>query len=157
WRIQPAFQAMVRFEVVNIVSPEAFAVAGSYDLVLCRNLLIYLHTDARAVVMTKMVRLLKNDGVLIVGHAEAGLAREHGFRSVGDPKAFAFTHNHNHPQVGKPIVLATRRQSLSKRLLAESAELLQAPAPQPTHPTAPTLDQVRRMGDQGRTEEAIRE
>ncbi len=90
WRLKPAFRAMVQFRPANLVSHQGLEKTRPYDIVLCRNLLIYLHTQARAGVMATLRRLLTEDGLLIIGHAEPAIAREHGFTGVGDPGAFAF-------------------------------------------------------------------
>ena len=90
WRVTPAYRSMVEFRRANLVSLHGLAPAARYDVVLCRNVLIYLHAEARARVMRTLGSLLEPGGVLIVGHAEAGIALEHGFRVHGAPEAFAF-------------------------------------------------------------------
>lgn len=44
-----------------------------YDVVFCRNLLIYLTTDARAAVERSINRLLKEDGIVVLGAAEPAI------------------------------------------------------------------------------------
>jgi chemotaxis protein methyltransferase WspC len=63
-----------------------------YDVIFCRNLLIYLDGPSRARVMTTIDRLLAAEGLLIIGHADridlASAKPE--FTSAGEPGAFAF-------------------------------------------------------------------
>ena len=44
-----------------------------YDVVFCRNLLIYLTTDARSAVERSIDRLLKEDGIVVLGAAEPAI------------------------------------------------------------------------------------
>jgi chemotaxis protein methyltransferase WspC len=59
-----------------------------YDVVFCRNLLIYLTPVARAAVERSIDRLLKPDGVVVVGAAEPAMLRE---RWVADAGSSSFT------------------------------------------------------------------
>ena len=64
--------------------------AELYDVIFCRNVLIYFDraTQDRAIVVLK--RLLKPKGVLFVAPAESGLPLSHDFVSTNPPLAFAF-------------------------------------------------------------------
>jgi chemotaxis protein methyltransferase WspC len=90
WSIDERVRAGVTFETGNVVDPGFLSSAVPFDLIFCRNLLIYLHPRARAVAMSTIRRLLAPGGALVVGHAESGIAREHGFHGVDRPGAFAF-------------------------------------------------------------------
>ncbi len=165
WRIKPAYRAMVQFWSANLVSLQGLENARPYDIVLCRNLLIYLHDRARASVMAALRNLLTENGILIVGHAEPSIAREYGFMGVGDPAAFAFVRTavskarkkaladlkDDHTRRGKltlrvaPAATAGRRRS-DLAAAAKAARSLQ---------TEPTLQRIRVLGDAGHMEEAI--
>jgi len=62
-----------------------------FDVVFCRNMLIYLHEQAQRAVLENLVAVLKPDGVIIVSPAEEGLLRRFGFCAVGYPKSNGFT------------------------------------------------------------------
>lgn len=64
--------------------------AGRYDAVFLRNVLIYFGPAQRAQAIATALRLLKDDGVLFVGTAEAALLRAHGLVPFGSPKACGF-------------------------------------------------------------------
>ena len=63
-----------------------------YDVMFCRNLLIYLGIPARVCVLAIIERLLKVDGLLFIGHADrldmAGV--EPKFTADGDPACFVY-------------------------------------------------------------------
>ncbi|MGE0450470.1 MAG: CheR family methyltransferase [Vicinamibacterales bacterium] len=90
WSLKAEMRARVQFACANLVTGDGLSGRDAYDIVLCRNLLIYMHAGARARVFATFNRLLAAGGVLLVGHAEPGLAREHGWVSVGTAGAFAF-------------------------------------------------------------------
>ncbi len=85
WRLRPAFQRMVRFERQNLLrlveaDPEALP---QYDLLLCRNVLIYFHADRVQSLLRRFGASLAPDGWLLLGHAEAGGFEAAGLRAVG--------------------------------------------------------------------------
>jgi chemotaxis protein methyltransferase WspC len=63
----------VSFAWGNLLDPGFHAAHGPYDIVLCRNLLIYLDEDARRQVEQTCDRLLAPDGLLVVGAAEPAM------------------------------------------------------------------------------------
>jgi len=60
----------VRLEWANLLDPGFAAGRARYDVVFCRNLLIYLTDDARRLVERQLDRLLGPDGLLVLGAAE---------------------------------------------------------------------------------------
>jgi chemotaxis protein methyltransferase WspC len=70
FEIDPAIRSMVRFLEANVLDPQFFEGSAAYDVIFCRNLLIYLDAKARATVTSVIDRLLAVDGVVIVGHAD---------------------------------------------------------------------------------------
>ncbi|QJW97682.1 CheR family methyltransferase [Frigoriglobus tundricola] len=71
WELLPNLRAAVRFRAGNLTDPLFLAGERSYDLILCRNLFIYLTPDARVRALANFDRLLAPDGRLCVTHGEA--------------------------------------------------------------------------------------
>ena len=65
----------VAFSWANLLDDAFCAGRGPYDVVFCRNLLIYLDADARARVERTLDALLAPDGVLVLGAAEPPILR----------------------------------------------------------------------------------
>jgi chemotaxis protein methyltransferase WspC len=63
---------------------------GRFDVLFCRNVLIYLDAQSRKRALANINSLLTKDGILFVGHAESGLLDRNMFRAAPYPKAFAF-------------------------------------------------------------------
>lgn len=68
WTLSPEIRRAVTFDVVNIVHE---TVTGPFDLVLCRNLMIYLDAPVKTVVFDRIARVLAPDGYLILGATES--------------------------------------------------------------------------------------
>jgi chemotaxis protein methyltransferase WspC len=165
WNLKSDVASQVRFRHANLMSPDFLEDDGPYDLVFCRNLLIYLHPEARLVALTALRRLVADHGVLVLGHAEAGFAREHGFTPTGPPAAFAFTRiGGRHASKARPANtervasnIAPRSSSVAQRSVTivsvEPATVAVDSTPE-AEPSA--LIVARRLGDAGQIDEAIR-
>ncbi len=69
FRVRDDLRALCRFQVDNLLAPRS--TAGPFDLVLCRNVLIYFSGADKARVVANLLRSLKKDGALIVGSTES--------------------------------------------------------------------------------------
>ncbi len=91
WRIAPVIRNMVTYREFNLLEdPSLF---GSFDVVFCRNVLIYFDQDTKGHVLERIARRMPNDGVLFLGGAETVIgittrfAPVTGFRGVYAPGA----------------------------------------------------------------------
>jgi chemotaxis protein methyltransferase WspC len=71
WQIQPHFRHSIRFLFGNLIAPSFLVAESAYDLILCRNLFIYLTPDGRRRAMANLDRLLVRDGWLCLTPGEA--------------------------------------------------------------------------------------
>lgn len=77
WVLKREFRSMVRFErqnILDLLSPAPPLEWTDFDLILCRNVLIYFSPEQAVELSTALSRRLAPDGVLFLGHAEATLA-----------------------------------------------------------------------------------
>lgn len=77
WRIKPNIRQMVTFKKQNLL--ENFGALGQFDVIFCRNVLIYFDTETKKQVLTKLARQTASDGYLIMGAAETvvGLSKQY--------------------------------------------------------------------------------
>ena len=68
WRLRPALRAMVRFEERNLLSD--CAALGRFEVIFCRNVLIYFDAPTKTRVLEMLARQLAPQGVLYLGAAE---------------------------------------------------------------------------------------
>lgn len=71
WELTPAIRRSVRFLCGNIIDREFLLGQERYDLILCRNLFIYLTSEARGLALANLDRLLVPEGRLCLTSAEA--------------------------------------------------------------------------------------
>jgi len=75
YEVRPFIREMVHFSRSDLTSPKTTAptesIYGAFDLVLCRNLLIYFSRELQGLVFDKLYRSLAERGYLILGEAES--------------------------------------------------------------------------------------
>ncbi len=71
WLLADRVRDMVRFHQGNLLDPHCLAGEAPFDVILCRNVLIYLHDAARREVVAALARLLAANGLIVTGTAEA--------------------------------------------------------------------------------------
>lgn len=86
-RAGPALRERVRFERANLLG-QPFPVRGPFDLVFCRNVLIYFRPEDKRRVVDRILPLLAPGGLLLLGHAESLSGLHEGLRAVG-PMSYA--------------------------------------------------------------------
>jgi chemotaxis protein methyltransferase CheR len=68
WQIAPEIRAMVQFRPINLLND--FKPLGTFDLVFCRNVLIYFDQETKTRVLERIARQMAPDGTLVLGAAE---------------------------------------------------------------------------------------
>ncbi|HYM75354.1 MAG TPA: CheR family methyltransferase [Candidatus Dormibacteraeota bacterium] len=68
-KVSPELHRVVRFARVNLHS-DSYPVLGSFDLIFCRNVLIYFDQESKGKVIRGILRHLSPSGLLFVGHSE---------------------------------------------------------------------------------------
>jgi chemotaxis protein methyltransferase CheR len=69
WRIKPELRKMVDFRLFNLLGD--LAPLGQFDIILCRNVLIYFDLPTKSRILDTMHNRLARDGALILGGAES--------------------------------------------------------------------------------------
>ena len=82
WELSPQIRDMVSFLQVNLSEP--FEHLGKFDLIFCRNVIIYFSTDLKLEVLRQFRRMLRADGALIMGASESIYMLSHEFRVVNE-------------------------------------------------------------------------
>ncbi|MCP4346324.1 MAG: tetratricopeptide repeat protein [Desulfobacterales bacterium] len=70
YRIKKPVSSMVHFKKGNLVDDEILIYEKPYDIIFCRNLLIYLSSSGRKRALSIIVQLLAKTGILFLGHVE---------------------------------------------------------------------------------------
>ncbi len=80
WQLAPELRAMVKFKQLNLLSD--FTSLGTFDLVFCRNVLIYFDQETKTSVLNRLGRIAAADGYLVLGAAETVVGLTDSFRTL---------------------------------------------------------------------------
>ena len=83
WRAVEPLRRMVRFQVQNLLEPAPHP--GQFDIVLCRNVLLYLNVERRGLVFERIAGAMEPDGWLMLGAGETVIGQTRRFEA--DPEA----------------------------------------------------------------------
>jgi chemotaxis protein methyltransferase CheR len=82
WQLNADVRAMVQFRQLNLL--QDFSHLGTFDVIFCRNVLIYFDQDTKAVIFERMAKGLEADGTLLLGAAESVVGITDAFRPISD-------------------------------------------------------------------------
>jgi chemotaxis protein methyltransferase CheR len=68
WRVKPQIRTRVRFQSLNL--KESFIALGKFDVVFCRNVLIYFSADLKVDILRRIHGTLRPGGYLVLGASE---------------------------------------------------------------------------------------
>ena len=151
-QVVDAVRRGVQFRQDNLFSSGFLPGAEIYDVIFCRNVLIYFDrvTQARAIAI--LGRLLTPRGRLFVGAAEAGVFHNSEFTPAKIGMAFAFQRGAPAPA---PLAISSPATPPPPRGVAR-ARTTPAPMMPPPAAAPPNVDHARELANQGRFVEAAR-
>ncbi|MCG8613484.1 MAG: chemotaxis protein CheR, partial [Pseudomonadales bacterium] len=80
-KVKPVLQDSIRFKRLNLL--EAWPMKGSFDVIFCRNVVIYFSKDTQRVLFDRYADILSDGGYLFIGHSETLHRVTDRFRSLG--------------------------------------------------------------------------
>jgi chemotaxis protein methyltransferase CheR len=80
WQIKRELRQTVTFRPLNLL--EDFSALGQFDVVLCRNVLIYFDQPTKTRILSAIARRIAGDGVLLLGGAESVFGLSDAFAGV---------------------------------------------------------------------------
>jgi chemotaxis protein methyltransferase CheR len=90
WQIGPELREMVQFRTLNLLND--FSPLGTFDVVFCRNVLIYFDLPTKTAVLERIARQTSADGYLTLGAAETVVGLTDAFKPCADKRGL-FTPN----------------------------------------------------------------
>lgn len=154
----PEIRSRVEFRQGNLLDLDPIASSGPFDLILCRNLLIYLTSSARATAIDRLRDLLAPGGWLGLGHGEPLPAGHSQFDRVGPEGLLLYAR----PEIAKRTPVRPAARTVPKPSTALRRPSKPAPAPRsvpatPTPPTRPepSIAEARRLADAGQIDASI--
>ena len=90
WELDPQVRQMVSFEVLNLKDRLAAKRHGQWDVIFCRNVLIYFDNAMKTQVATMFADQLRPDGTLFIGHSESLRGLDVPFEQMPIPQGFCY-------------------------------------------------------------------
>jgi chemotaxis protein methyltransferase CheR len=82
WQIAPELRAMVRYRQLNLLAD--FSQLGMFDVIFCRNVLIYFDAPTKIDVLNRLAKVTASDGYLVLGAAETVVGLTDRFKMVAE-------------------------------------------------------------------------
>ncbi len=139
WEIAPALRAMVQFVEDDLFgTPAPALLCGDFDLVVCRNLLMYYRDEALLSAVDRLARALAPDGFLLVGHNELSSHRHALLARLAFPESAVYCRaTATAPMAAKVPTAAVRTAAQRSPAIRSTPAMGSAPAAHPPVPAAP--------------------
>jgi chemotaxis protein methyltransferase CheR len=110
WQVGPDVRAMVKYRQLNLLSE--FGQLGVFDVIFCRNVLIYFDQQTKIDVLNRLARNIASDGYLILGAAETVVGLADSFKVVPDKRGLYA------PNASRPRMQVSSAATPAPRLFA---------------------------------------
>ncbi|MCB2015383.1 MAG: protein-glutamate O-methyltransferase CheR [Sphingobium sp.] len=77
WQVHQSLRDMIEFRVDNLL--DSRAMNGDYDMVFCRNVLLYFSPERKAQIFSRLARQCRVGGYLLLGAGETVIGQTHDF------------------------------------------------------------------------------
>jgi chemotaxis protein methyltransferase CheR len=92
WRLSSDIKNMVQFNYFNLL--DSMSSLGKFDIIFCRNVLIYFDEAAKSDILDRMAAQLEDDGFLFLGGAETVLGLSSTFQPMPDCRGIYVKSSH---------------------------------------------------------------
>ena len=82
WQLNPDIRSMVQYRQLNLLHD--FSQLGTFDVIFCRNVLIYFDQDTKAGIFERLVKAVEPDGFMVLGAAESVVGISDAFKPYPD-------------------------------------------------------------------------
>ena len=81
-RVRPELRQLISFKPLNLLAG-SWPISGPFDVIFCRNVMIYFDKPTQGRILERFVPLLKPEGLLFAGHSENFMYATDAFRLRG--------------------------------------------------------------------------
>ncbi len=103
WQLNPDIRSMVQFKQLNLL--QDFSHLGAFDLIFCRNVLIYFDQDTKVAIFNRLAKLNEADGFLVLGAAETVVGLTDVYKPMPDKRG-VYRPNPNRTAAAPPLAPA---------------------------------------------------
>jgi len=139
WKLQPHVRQCVHFHRSNILQSNS-CLKPKYDIIFCRNLLIYFDKQTQAKVLKRLYAMLNDQGLLFLGHADNAHTYLGEAFSLLNYRAFVWQKGVKKHGIPKPALTRGHAARARHALLQPRHALLNHPR---SHPVSRPLSRTR--------------
>ncbi len=88
WKLHDKIKSIVKFNEINLL--QNYTLIGKFDLIFCRNVLIYFSADLKSDILTRMAKILNPGGFLVLGGSESPTGYCSAFEMTRFPKGVVY-------------------------------------------------------------------
>jgi len=88
WTVKPEICAGTRFTELNLLN--SYTLLGKFDIIFCRNVLIYFSSELKTDILDRMAKVLKPDGLLFLGGSESPTGYSKAYEMVRYPEGVVY-------------------------------------------------------------------
>jgi len=99
WQLNADIRAMVQHRQLNLL--QDFAHLGTFDIIFCRNVLIYFDQDTKVTIFERLARVIEGDGFMVLGAAESVVGISDVFKPHPERRGL---YRPNGVRLAKPII-----------------------------------------------------
>ena len=89
-KIKDNVRRPISHKIINLSEPHSYPFTSNFDLIFCRNVLIYFNAEGKKKVIKKFYDLLNSGGYLFIGHSESLHGISDSFKLVHFERALAY-------------------------------------------------------------------
>jgi chemotaxis protein methyltransferase CheR len=104
WQLNADIRAMVQFRQLNLL--QDFSHLGVFDIIFCRNVLIYFDQETKTNVFGRLSRMIEPDGFLMLGAAETVVVLTEAFKPYADRRGLYIPNVARGLRAGQPALRA---------------------------------------------------
>jgi chemotaxis protein methyltransferase CheR len=84
WQINPDIRSMIQYRPLNLLTD--FSSMGKFDIIFCRNVLIYFDQDMKTQIFGRLAKCMEPDGFMALGAAETVVGLTDAFKPHADKR-----------------------------------------------------------------------
>jgi len=89
WKIKDEIRQAVKWQQLNLL--DNFTKLGNFDIIFCRNILIYFQQETKKVILDRLGQMIRADGHLFLGAAETVLGISEAFERFKECKSAVYS------------------------------------------------------------------
>jgi chemotaxis protein methyltransferase CheR len=106
WQLNSEIRGMVQHKQLNLL--QDFTHLGKFDVIFCRNVLIYFDQQTKINIFDRMAKMVEPDGMLVLGAAESVVGITDAFRPLPDKRGL-YQVNHERGAARVPLRVVAAR------------------------------------------------